>query len=169
MGYSSWNGAGHSHRVCHRAPGHDLTLEKFVPVQVITTLMTSINPLKQGPGGPHSLLTRAASLLRLPTSPDERPEVLPNGAGLRCPVTGTVHRYGNGVLDLLSGQQPLTVTQQALNTRLTAWGYVRFRGLLLRLGGLPRSRKRLPLFKRSCSFSQTTPCSTWRVDTVFSP
>lgn len=99
--------------------------------------MASTNPLKPGPGGPHSRLTRAASFLRLPTSPDERPEVLPDGAGLRCPATGTVYRYGNGVLDLLSGQQPLTVSQQALNTRLTAWGYDRFRGLLLRLGGAP--------------------------------
>jgi ubiquinone/menaquinone biosynthesis C-methylase UbiE len=83
------------------------------------------------------LLERAAHLLRLPTSPDRPPEVLPDGAGLRCPVTGRVYPYREGILDLLPNEPMLTPTQQFLTTSFTAWAYDRFRGLLVRfLGGM---------------------------------
>lgn len=87
--------------------------------------------------GAASLLQRAAPLLRLPTSPHVPPEVLPDGRGLRCTITGRTYPYAGGVLDLLPHAQPLTVTQRTLNTRLTAWAYDRFRGALLRLARSP--------------------------------
>ena len=73
------------------------------------------------------LLDRIAPLLRLSGSPDQTPEVLSDGAGLRCPVTGRVYPYRNGILDLLPGEQSKTFTQRALDTPLTAWAYDRFR------------------------------------------
>jgi ubiquinone/menaquinone biosynthesis C-methylase UbiE len=82
-------------------------------------------------GGGH-LLKRAAPLLRLPTSPDRPAEVLPDGSGLRCPVTGCTFSYHNGVLDLLSTGQDKTFTQDFLDTSFTAWAYDRFRGWLTR-------------------------------------
>ena len=85
----------------------------------------------------HRLLTRAAPLLRLPTAPDQTPEVLTDGSGLRCPVTGRVYLYRDGVLDLLDTEVTLTETQHVLNTPLTAWFYDRFRDVLMRLFGLP--------------------------------
>ncbi len=82
------------------------------------------------------LLERAAPLLRLPTSPEQLPEVLaegaPEGVGLRCPVTGRVYPYRNGVLHLLDAAQPKTVTQKTLDTPFTAWAYDRFRETLTR-------------------------------------
>jgi ubiquinone/menaquinone biosynthesis C-methylase UbiE len=83
-------------------------------------------------GQAQALLERAAPLLRLPTSPDRPPEVLPDGSGLRCPVTGRTFSYHNGVLDLLSTDQDKTFTQDFLDPSFTAWAYDRFRGWLTR-------------------------------------
>ena len=81
----------------------------------------------------HRLLTRAAPVLRLPTSSDRQPEVLPDGDGLRCPATGWVYPYRRGVVDLLDSELVLTMTQKSLDTPFTAWAYDRFRGALTRL------------------------------------
>lgn len=81
----------------------------------------------------HALLTRAAPLLRLPTSPGREPEVLPGDGGLRCPQTGRVYPFRGGVLDLLEDEPVLTATQEVLNTRLTAWLYERLRDRAVRL------------------------------------
>ncbi len=78
------------------------------------------------------LLEQAAPLLRLPHSPQQPPEVLPDGSGLRCPVSGVFYPYHDGVLDLMGQGPDKTVTQQALDTRLSAWLYDRFRGWLTR-------------------------------------
>ncbi|MBN1874290.1 MAG: methyltransferase domain-containing protein [Anaerolineae bacterium] len=78
------------------------------------------------------ILERAAPLLRLPTSPEQPPEVLADNAGLRCPVTGRVYPYHDGVLHLLDEVQPKTVTQRTLDTPFTAWVYDRFRETLTR-------------------------------------
>jgi ubiquinone/menaquinone biosynthesis C-methylase UbiE len=83
------------------------------------------------------LLERAAPLLRLPTSPAQPPEVLPDGSGLRCPVTGKVFPYRDGVLDLLGDGLEKTFTQHTLDTSFTAWVYDRFRGPLTRLLNSP--------------------------------
>lgn len=88
-------------------------------------------------GQAHRLLVYAAPLLRLPTSPDQPPEVLPDGDGLRCPATGRIYPYRNGLLELLEGELTLTRVQQMLDTPLTAWAYDRFRDALQRLCGLP--------------------------------
>ena len=82
-------------------------------------------------------LEGATPLLRLPTSPDQPPEVLPDGTGIRCPITGRTFSYRNGVLDLLGDGLQKTVTQHVLDTSLTAWAYDRFRGLLTRLLSSP--------------------------------
>lgn len=79
------------------------------------------------------LLTRAAPLLRLPTSPDRQPEMLSDGSGLRCPATSRVYPYRSGILHLLEDEPALTVTQKSLDTALTAWAYDRFRGAISRL------------------------------------
>jgi hypothetical protein len=76
------------------------------------------------------LLERAAPLLRLPTSPDRPPEVLPDGSGLRCAVSGRVYAYSNGILDLLPEEETRTFTQRTLDTLLTAWFYDRFREVI---------------------------------------
>ena len=86
---------------------------------------------------PQRVLTRAAPLLRLPTAPDQPPEVLADGSGLRCPATGRIYPFHNGVLDLLPGEIVLTETQHVLNTPASAWIYDRFRDMLMRLFGLP--------------------------------
>lgn len=78
------------------------------------------------------LLEQAAPLLRLPTSPEQPPEVLPEGAGLRCPVTGRVYPYRDGILYLLEATPDKTFTQQALDTPFTAWVYDRFRETITR-------------------------------------
>ena len=80
-----------------------------------------------------TLLEGATSLLRLPESPDQPPEVLPDGTGIRCPITGRSFPYRNGILDLLGDGLQKTLTQDVLDTSLTAWTYDRFRGLLTRL------------------------------------
>lgn len=85
----------------------------------------------------YELLTRAAPLIRLPTAPDQPPEVLADGSGVRCPISGRIFPYQNGVLNLLIASPALTVTQHTLNTPFTAWAYDRFRGALLRLAGAP--------------------------------
>lgn len=91
----------------------------------------SLRGLKEAANVPlaHSrqLLERALPLLRLPTSPDRQPELLPDGAGLRCLSTGRVYTYRNGILDLLAAREERTVTQKTLDTPLTAWFYDRFR------------------------------------------
>ncbi len=83
------------------------------------------------------LLVRAAPLLRLPTSPDRPPEVLPDGSGLRCSATSTTYPYRDGVLDVLGDTLEKTATQHLLDTPLTAWSYDRFRGWLTRALGTP--------------------------------
>jgi ubiquinone/menaquinone biosynthesis C-methylase UbiE len=70
--------------------------------------------------------------MRLPTSPAQLPEVLPDGSGLRCQVTGQVFPYRDGILDLLDSSMEKTVTQHTLDTTFTAWAYDRFRGWLTR-------------------------------------
>jgi ubiquinone/menaquinone biosynthesis C-methylase UbiE len=87
--------------------------------------------------GARLLLERAAPLLRLPTSPDLPPEVLPDGSGLRCSVTRRIYPYDNGVLDLVGSGPEKTVTQRALDTPFTAWAYDRFRAWLTRALALP--------------------------------
>jgi ubiquinone/menaquinone biosynthesis C-methylase UbiE len=83
------------------------------------------------------LLERAVPLLRLPTSPDRPPEVLPDGSGLRCSATSTIYPYRNGVLDLLGDTLEKTATQHLLDTPLTAWVYDSFRAWLTRALGTP--------------------------------
>ena len=78
------------------------------------------------------LLARAAPLLRLPESSDQAPRVLSGRSGLRCPKTGRVYPYRNGVLDLLPGEQSKTFAQRALDTPFTAWAYDRFRETITR-------------------------------------
>ena len=87
--------------------------------------------------GARLLLERAAPLLRLPTSPDLPPEVLPDGSGLCCPVTSRIYPYDNGVLDLLGTGPEKTVTQRALDSPFTAWAYDRFRGWITRALAAP--------------------------------
>ena len=87
--------------------------------------------------GARLLLERAVPLLRLPTSPDLPPEVLPDGSGLRCPVTSRIYPYDDGVLDLLGSGPEKTVTQRALDTPFTAWAYDRFRAWFTRALALP--------------------------------
>lgn len=83
------------------------------------------------------LLERAAPFLRLPTSPDQPPLVLPSGSGLRCPVTGRLYPYRDGVLYLLEEPGPKTFTQRSLDTPLSAWGYDQCRGLITRCLQVP--------------------------------
>lgn len=87
------------------------------------------------------LLERAAPLLRLPTSPEQPPEVLadgaPEGIGLRCPVTGRIYPYRDGILYLLEATPDKTFTQQALDTPFTAWAYDCFRETLTRTFNAP--------------------------------
>ena len=45
-----------------------------------------------------------------------------DGSGLRCPVTGRVYPYRNGVLDLLEDGSTWTATQQVLTRPVMAWG-----------------------------------------------
>lgn len=78
------------------------------------------------------LLTQAVPLLRLPTSPVQIPEVLEDGTGLRCPATGRVYPYKNGILYVLDTGQEKTFTQCALDTPFTAWAYDRFRQTITR-------------------------------------
>jgi len=70
------------------------------------------------------LLERAAPLLRLPGplgALDQAPEVVEGG--LRCPDSGRVIPVRDGVLDLLDPGFAPTVSQKALDFRLTAWLY----------------------------------------------
>jgi ubiquinone/menaquinone biosynthesis C-methylase UbiE len=97
----------------------------------------SASPASVPAGQAQMLLERAAPLLHLPTSPDRPLEVLPDGSGLRCPVTRRTFSYHNGVLDLLSTDQDKTFTQDFLDTSFTAWAYDRFRGWLTRLLNSP--------------------------------
>jgi ubiquinone/menaquinone biosynthesis C-methylase UbiE len=87
------------------------------------------------------LLERVAPLLRLPTSPEQPPEVLlddaPEGAGLRCPVTGRIYPYRDGILYLLEAAPDKTFTQQVLDTPFTAWVYDRFRETITRAFNSP--------------------------------
>ncbi len=69
------------------------------------------------------LLRRAAALIRLPSSPDQAPEVGAAGRGLVCPTTGVEFPYRDGILDLLLEDSPKTVSQRALDTAFTAWFY----------------------------------------------
>jgi len=83
------------------------------------------------------LLAQAAPKLRLPTSPEQAPEVLADGSGLCCPVTGRVYPYRDGILYLLEAPPDKTFTQQALDTPFTAWAYDRFRQTLTRAFNSP--------------------------------
>jgi ubiquinone/menaquinone biosynthesis C-methylase UbiE/uncharacterized protein YbaR (Trm112 family) len=83
------------------------------------------------------MLERVAPLLRLPSAPASVPEVLADGSGLRCPVTGRVYPYRDGILDLLGEDLIPTRIQRFLDTPATAWGYDRVRDLFMRSVGLP--------------------------------
>lgn len=83
------------------------------------------------------LLTRAAPYLRLPTSPHHPPEVLPDGSGVRCPTTGRMYSYRDGVLNVSEDALTLTQTQHVLNTSATAWLYDHGRNAFMRLVGMP--------------------------------
>lgn len=78
-------------------------------------------------------LLRAASLLRLPATP----EIDPGGAGLRDPATGRVLALEGGVLDLLDDAFAPTFTQRTLDTRATAWLYDAVRDRGTRWIGMP--------------------------------
>ncbi len=97
------------------------------------TVLSAVEPSASG----QCLLERAAPLLRLPTSPEQPPEVLPEGAGLRCPVTGRVYPYRDGILYLLETAPDKTFTQHALDTPFTAWAYDRFRETITRAFNSP--------------------------------
>jgi SAM-dependent methyltransferase len=85
------------------------------------------------------LLTRAVPYVRLAGSEDQAPEVLPDGSGLRCRVTGRVYPLREGVLDLLGSEPVLRKSQKILDTPWTALAYDRLRQALLpRVLGLPR-------------------------------
>lgn len=77
-------------------------------------------------------LERAVPFLRLPSSPDRMPEVMADGTGLRCPVTGRIFPYRAGILDLLESPVQKTITQRSLDTTFTAWAYDQFRNGLAR-------------------------------------
>jgi ubiquinone/menaquinone biosynthesis C-methylase UbiE len=62
---------------------------------------------------------------------------LPDGCGLRCPVTGKVYPYRDGVLDLLGLAVEKTVAQGILDTPFTAWFYDRFRTWITRSLAVP--------------------------------
>ncbi len=83
------------------------------------------------------LLERAAPLLRLPTAPEQAPEILLDGAGLRCPATGRVYPFRDGILYLLETPPDKTFTQRALDTPFTAWAYDRFRETITRAFNSP--------------------------------
>ena len=87
--------------------------------------------------GARLLLERAAPLLRLPSSADRPPEVLPDGSGLRCPATSRIYPYRDGVLDLLGDAPEKTRAQQVLDTPFTAWFYDRFRAWITRALAVP--------------------------------
>jgi len=81
-------------------------------------------------------LARAAPLLRLPTAPDQAPQLVED-AGLRCPRTGRVHPLRDGVLDLLGGDFRPTPAQRALDTRVSAWLYDQLRDRLAFVFSMP--------------------------------
>jgi len=81
-------------------------------------------------------LARAAHLLRLPTAPEEAPELV-EGVGLRCPRTGRVYPLRDGVLDLLGGDFRPTPAQRALDTRASAWLYDQLRERLAFVFSMP--------------------------------
>ena len=87
--------------------------------------------------GHEHLLRRASALIRLPSSSERVPEVGAGGSGVRCPSTGTVFPYRDGILDLLPNDGPRTLSQRSLDTALTAWLYDRTRESILKLAGLP--------------------------------
>ena len=76
------------------------------------------------------LLERAAPLIRLPSCPDEMPQVLPDGSGLRCRATGLIYPFEHGILDLLEPRVAKTFNQRVLDTALTSWGYDSLRSWL---------------------------------------
>jgi ubiquinone/menaquinone biosynthesis C-methylase UbiE len=94
-------------------------------------------PLELSDGDSHALLSRAAPLLRLPSSPDRAPEVLQDGEGLRCAMTGQIYPFREGILDLLGEAPSLTAAQRSLSTPFLAWGYDRFREGAMQRFGLP--------------------------------
>lgn len=88
--------------------------------------------------GPVDLLRRGATILRVPTAPERAPDVLADGSGLRCPSTGRVYPWRDGVLDLLLEEpRERSLAQRAFDTALGAWLYDRGRVALMRLVGLP--------------------------------
>jgi len=83
------------------------------------------------------LLERARPLLRLPTSPNQPPEVLTDGSGLRCPISGQVWPYRQGILHLLEEKPQKTLIQRVLDTPVTAWTYDHFRGWITKALATP--------------------------------
>ena len=86
---------------------------------------------------PEPLLERAVHLIRLPGASDRLPELVDGGAGLRCPLTGHVFGFQDGVLDLLPADGPRTFSQRALDTNATTWFYDRVRDWVMTAVGLP--------------------------------
>ncbi|MGH7821913.1 MAG: methyltransferase domain-containing protein [Candidatus Binatia bacterium] len=82
-------------------------------------------------------LERALPHLRLCMDPRCALEILDGGEALRCRPHGRVFGFHDGFLDLL-GEAPRrrTLSQQALDTRLTTWLYERGRDGAMRLVGL---------------------------------
>ncbi|MCC6794245.1 MAG: class I SAM-dependent methyltransferase [Candidatus Hydrogenedentes bacterium] len=91
------------------------------------------------------LLTRAADFIRLPNSPNAKPDVLPGGEGLRCTVTGKRYPLRGGILHLLDAPPNLTKAQQSLDSPIMAWFYDRFRGFLTKRVGVPPFREEVEM------------------------
>jgi len=89
------------------------------------------------PDQPQNLLERARPLLRLSTSPDQLPEVLADGSGLRCPISGQVWPYRRGILHLLEEKPEKTSIQRVLDAPVTAWTYDHFRGWITKVLATP--------------------------------
>ena len=90
-------------------------------------------------------LARAAAIIRLPHSPDTKPELLPDSAGLRCTVTGKTYPLRDGILHVLDSPPNLTKAQQSLNAPIMAWFYDRFRGFLTKRVGVPPFREEVAM------------------------
>jgi hypothetical protein len=86
------------------------------------------------------LLQRAAVLIRLPGFPDQIPEILPGGMGVRCTIIGREFPFRDGVLDLLPDDGQRTFSRRSLDTFLTAWFYDVSRDVILRFAGQPDFR-----------------------------
>jgi ubiquinone/menaquinone biosynthesis C-methylase UbiE len=94
------------------------------------------------------LLQRAAVLIRLSGFPDQIPEILPGGRGVRCTITGREFPFRDGVLDLLPDDGQRTFSQRSLDTFLTAWFYDVSRDRILQFAGQPDFRTEVAHIQR---------------------